>query len=125
METVSIQNPDMAWQIAADLYFPPGFDRQRSYPAIISMHPIGSCKEQTSGNIYGEALAREGYVVIAYDASFGAPAAASRGGSKTRPSAWRMYAGWSTIWSPCRTWTPNASAYWASVAVVATRSTPP
>lgn len=70
METVSIQNPDMAWQIAADLYFPPGFDRQRSYPAIISMHPIGSCKEQTSGNIYGEALAREGYVVIAYDASF-------------------------------------------------------
>lgn len=70
METVSIQNPDMAWQIAADLYFPPGFDRQRSYPAVISMHPIGSCKEQTSGNVYGEALAREGFVVIAFDASF-------------------------------------------------------
>ncbi|WP_414553329.1 alpha/beta hydrolase [Stenotrophomonas forensis] len=70
METVKIQNPDMAWHIAADLHFPPDFDRNRAYPTIISMHPIGSCKEQTSGNVYGEALAREGYVVIAYDASF-------------------------------------------------------
>ncbi|MGS7842419.1 MULTISPECIES: alpha/beta hydrolase [Stenotrophomonas] len=70
METVKIQNPDMAWHIAADLHLPPDFDRNRTYPTIISMHPIGSCKEQTSGNVYGEALAREGYVVIAYDASF-------------------------------------------------------
>ncbi|WP_049458894.1 alpha/beta hydrolase [Stenotrophomonas maltophilia] len=70
METVKIQNPDMAWHIAADLHLPPDFDRNRAYPTIISMHPIGSCKEQTSGNVYGEALAREGYVVIAYDASF-------------------------------------------------------
>ncbi|HEL4297277.1 alpha/beta hydrolase [Stenotrophomonas sp. GD03930] len=70
METVKIQNPDMAWHIAADLHVPPDFDRNRAYPTIISMHPIGSCKEQTSGNVYGEALAREGYVVIAYDASF-------------------------------------------------------
>ncbi|MFC9384633.1 alpha/beta hydrolase, partial [Streptomyces sp. NPDC057020] len=70
METVKIQNPDMAWHIAADLHFPPDFDPNRAYPTIISMHPIGSCKEQTSGNVYGEALAREGYVVIAYDASF-------------------------------------------------------
>ncbi|HEL3779622.1 TPA: alpha/beta hydrolase [Stenotrophomonas maltophilia] len=70
METVKIQNPDMAWHIAADLHLPPDFDRNRVYPTIISMHPIGSCKEQTSGNVYGEALAREGYVVIAYDASF-------------------------------------------------------
>ncbi|KAG1270191.1 hypothetical protein G6F65_013302 [Rhizopus arrhizus] len=60
----------MAWHIAADLHVPPDFDRNRAYPTIISKHPIGSCKEQTSGNVYGEALAREGYVVIAYDASF-------------------------------------------------------
>lgn len=31
---------------------------------------IGSCKEQTSGNVYGQALAKEGFVVIAFDASF-------------------------------------------------------
>jgi fermentation-respiration switch protein FrsA (DUF1100 family) len=70
METVQIKNPDMYWHIAADIHFPPGFDRSKRYPAIISAHPIGSCKDQTSGNVYGVALAREGFVVIAFDASF-------------------------------------------------------
>ncbi|MGE8065099.1 alpha/beta hydrolase [Pseudomonas sp. NPDC089569] len=68
METVSI--PNLYWNIAADIHFPPGFDAQKKYPAIISAHPIGSCKEQTSGNVYGAALAKEGFVVIAFDASF-------------------------------------------------------
>ncbi|MBB5498784.1 alpha/beta hydrolase [Paraburkholderia sp. MM5384-R2] len=36
----------------------------------MSTHPIGSCKEQTSGKVYGAALAKEGFVVIAFDASF-------------------------------------------------------
>jgi fermentation-respiration switch protein FrsA (DUF1100 family) len=58
------------WDIAADLHFPPGFDESKRYPAIISAHPIGSCKEQTSGNVYGQALAKEGFVVIAFDRSF-------------------------------------------------------
>ena len=50
--------------------FPAGFRRAEKYPAIISAHPIGSCKEQTSGNVYGAALAKAGFVVIAFDASF-------------------------------------------------------
>ncbi|HWI29030.1 MAG TPA: alpha/beta hydrolase [Stellaceae bacterium] len=70
METVNFRNRDMYWDIAADIHFPPDFDRTRKYPAIISAHPIGSCKEQTSGNVYGQALAREGFVVIAFDRSF-------------------------------------------------------
>jgi fermentation-respiration switch protein FrsA (DUF1100 family) len=70
MKTVNFRNRDMHWDIAADIRFPPGFDEHKKYPAIVSVHPIGSCKEQTSGNIYGEALAKEGFVVIAYDASF-------------------------------------------------------
>lgn len=70
MKSVKIKNRDMYWDIAADLYFPPNFDESKKYPAIISAHPIGSCKEQTSGNVYGEALAKEGFVVIAFDASF-------------------------------------------------------
>ena len=70
METVKIQNPDMAWPIAADIQFPPDFDSSKKYPTIVSVHPFGSCKEQTSGNVYGAALAVEGFVVIAYDASF-------------------------------------------------------
>lgn len=70
METVTIRNRDMYWDIAADIRFPPAFDKERKYPVVISAHPIGSCKEQTSGNVYGEALAKEGFVVIAFDASF-------------------------------------------------------
>ncbi|MDH0274510.1 MULTISPECIES: alpha/beta hydrolase [Stenotrophomonas] len=70
MESVKIRNPDMYWDIAADIHFPPGFDKSKRYPTIISAHPIGSCKEQTSGNVYGTALAQEGFVVIAFDASF-------------------------------------------------------
>ncbi|AOI90514.1 alpha/beta hydrolase [Burkholderia multivorans] len=68
MKSVKINH--QYWDIAANLYFPPNFDENNTYPAIISAHPIGSCKEQTSGNVYGEALAREGFVVIAFDASF-------------------------------------------------------
>lgn len=49
---------------------PPGFDESKACPAIVSVHPIGSCKEQTAGNVYGTALADEGFVVIAFDASF-------------------------------------------------------
>ncbi|NSX86370.1 alpha/beta hydrolase [Agrobacterium tumefaciens] len=70
MESVKIQNRDMAWHIAANIQFPSNFDAARSWPTIIAVHPFGSCKEQTSGNVYGKALAEQGFVVIAYDASF-------------------------------------------------------
>lgn len=68
MKSVKVKAP--YWEIAADLYFPDDFDESKKYPAIISAHPIGSCKEQTSGNVYGVALAKAGFVVIAFDASF-------------------------------------------------------
>ncbi|MEU3708518.1 alpha/beta hydrolase [Streptomyces catenulae] len=60
----------LAWELAADLHLPPEFDETRAYPALVSVHPIGSCKEQTSGSVYARALAAEGFVVLAYDASF-------------------------------------------------------
>lgn len=69
METVKIRNAGMYWHIAADLHFPTSFDKAKQYPAIISAHPIGSCKEQTAGNVYGKALAEAGFVVIAFDRS--------------------------------------------------------
>ncbi|MBO8207671.1 alpha/beta hydrolase [Acinetobacter nosocomialis] len=68
MKSVKIKAP--YWEIAANLYFPENFDESIQYPAIISGHPIGSCKEQTSGNVYGAALAKAGFIVIAFDASF-------------------------------------------------------
>lgn len=61
---------NLGWDSAADLYLPAGFDSSKTYPAIVSTHPIGSCKEQTSGNIYARQLADAGFIVLAFDASF-------------------------------------------------------
>lgn len=69
-ERVTFRNPDMAWDIATLILTPPGFDRNKKYPTIISVHPFGSCKEQTSSAVYGKALAEHGFVVIAFDASY-------------------------------------------------------
>ncbi|WP_250454566.1 alpha/beta hydrolase [Caballeronia sp. ATUFL_M2_KS44] len=66
----SVTYRNLGWDSAADIHLPPNFDETKKYPAIVSTHPIGSCKEQTSGNVYGAALAKEGFVVIAFDASF-------------------------------------------------------
>lgn len=70
IEHVTFRNRDMYWDIAADLHFPPNFDESKTYPTIVVAHPIGSCTEQASGNIYAPALKDAGYLVIAFDASF-------------------------------------------------------
>ena len=69
-QKVTFQNHNMNWPMAALVLYPDNFDESRTYPTVISVHPFGSCKEQTSGSIYGKALAQAGYVVIAFDASF-------------------------------------------------------
>ncbi|WP_418129163.1 alpha/beta hydrolase [Variovorax sp. 375MFSha3.1] len=69
MKAVTIRHPGMLGDIAATLQFPPDFDEKKTYAAIVSAHPIGSCKEQTAGNVYGKALAEAGFVVIAFDRS--------------------------------------------------------
>ncbi|HHC6465007.1 TPA: alpha/beta hydrolase [Vibrio parahaemolyticus] len=69
-QKVTFRNADMAWDITALILLPEGFDESKRYPTMISVHPFGSCKEQTSSAVYGKALAELGYVVIAFDASF-------------------------------------------------------
>ena len=68
IEPVRYRN--LGWDTAAHLYLPAGFDKAKRYPAIVSTHPIGSCKEQTAGNVYGAALAEAGFIVLVHDASF-------------------------------------------------------
>lgn len=73
MTTTTIEHvtyPNLGWDTAADLYLPPDFNAAKRYPAIVSTHPIGSCKEQTAGNIYAKGLAEAGFVVLVHDASF-------------------------------------------------------
>lgn len=58
------------WEVAAILQFPQDFDEKKKYAAIVCAHPISSCKEQTSGHIYGKQLAEAGFVTLAFDASY-------------------------------------------------------
>lgn len=69
IERVSFRSPGMDWDLAGILHLPADFDENGSCPAIVSVHPIGSCKEQTAGNVYAKALAEAGYVVLVFDAS--------------------------------------------------------
>ncbi len=67
MKAVTFRN--RSWDVAADLHLPDDFDPAGTYAAVICAHPISSCKEQTAGNIYAKALAKAGFVALAFDAS--------------------------------------------------------
>lgn len=55
--------------MAAVINLPPNFDKNAKYPAIVVSHPGGGVKEQTAGT-YAKKLAENGFVTIAYDASY-------------------------------------------------------
>lgn len=55
--------------LVGNLFLPPDFDPARTYPAILSVHPAGSVKEQSSG-LYAFHLARAGFVTLAFDSTY-------------------------------------------------------
>lgn len=55
-------------KMAANLYLPPHYDRNKKYPAVVVAHPWGGVKEQTAG-LYAQKLAEHGFVTLAFDAS--------------------------------------------------------
>jgi fermentation-respiration switch protein FrsA (DUF1100 family) len=63
---VSFNNGNL--KMAGHLYLPASFDKNKKYPAIITVHPAGGVKEQTSG-LYAHKLAEQGYITLAFDAS--------------------------------------------------------
>lgn len=70
MKKVSVPNTNgLNITISAVINFPAGFDEKKSYPAVVVSHPGGGVKEQTAGT-YARKLAGNGFVTIAYDASF-------------------------------------------------------
>ncbi|HCD9236070.1 TPA: alpha/beta hydrolase [Elizabethkingia anophelis] len=69
-QKISIKNGNgQGITLSAIINFPEGFDQAKSYPAIVVTHPGGGVKEQTAGT-YAKKLAENGFVTIAYDASY-------------------------------------------------------
>ncbi|WP_121395189.1 alpha/beta hydrolase [Pseudomonas aeruginosa] len=67
--TESITFKSYVWDVAGTLPLPADFDPKRQYGAIVCVHPSGGVKEQTAG-LYAERLAAQGFVTLAYDATF-------------------------------------------------------
>lgn len=65
----SVKFKNKNWNIAANIYYPENFDETQKYASVICVHPGSSVKEQTSG-LYAEKLAENGFISLAYDASF-------------------------------------------------------
>ena len=56
-------------QVAGVLNIPVGAEEKKQNAAIVCVHPGSSCKDQTAG-LYAEKLAEQGYVTLAFDASY-------------------------------------------------------
>ena len=55
--------------LVGNLFLPKDFDKTQKYPAILSIHPAGSVKEQSAG-LYAYRLAESGFVTLAFDAAY-------------------------------------------------------
>ncbi|MEQ8278270.1 MAG: alpha/beta hydrolase [Deltaproteobacteria bacterium] len=70
MSKITFQNTNNpSITMSAIIELPPQFDETQVYPAVVVSHPGGGVKEQTAGT-YARRLAAQGFVAIAYDASY-------------------------------------------------------
>jgi len=69
IERVTYPARNIGTAIVAHLFKPAGFQASRRYAAIVVTHPFGGVKEQTAG-LYAIRLAEQGFLTLAYDASY-------------------------------------------------------
>jgi fermentation-respiration switch protein FrsA (DUF1100 family) len=55
--------------VVGNIHYPIGFDKKKTYAAIITVPPASGAKEQTAG-LYAKKLAERGFVTLAVDASY-------------------------------------------------------
>ncbi len=55
--------------IAANIYTPANYDKNKKYPTLVVAHPNGGVKEQVAG-LYAQQLAEKGYITITADAAY-------------------------------------------------------
>lgn len=55
--------------IAANVYTPANYDKNKKYPTLVVAHPNGGVKEQVAG-LYAQQLAEKGYITITADAAY-------------------------------------------------------
>jgi fermentation-respiration switch protein FrsA (DUF1100 family) len=58
-----------AVEISGHLHLPDDFREDKTYPALVGIHPAGGVKEQTIG-LYAKRLAAHGFVVVVFDSSY-------------------------------------------------------
>ena len=75
IERVTYPARNLGTRIVANLFKPAGFSSDRRYAAVVVTHPFGGVKEQTAG-LYAQRLAEEGFITLAYDASYQGESAA-------------------------------------------------
>lgn len=68
LKPVTYRNKD-GIKIAANLYLPANYSKDKTYAAVVVAHPNGGVKEQVSG-LFAQKLAEAGYISLAYDAAF-------------------------------------------------------
>lgn len=66
-QSVAFENRDL--KMAGLVFSPSNIDQSKKHPAIVIVHPGGGIKEQTA-SLYAYRLAQQGYVVLAFDASY-------------------------------------------------------
>ena len=67
--------------LVGNLFLPKNFAPFGQYPAVISVHPAGSVKEQSAG-LYAYRLAENGFVALAFDATYAGESGGTPHGSE-------------------------------------------
>ena len=56
-------------KVVANVYTPAGYDKNKSYAAVVVAHPNGGSKDQVAG-LYAQKLAEAGFITMAFDARY-------------------------------------------------------